>query len=1277
MVHRGRPRQTSADNPHIRAFRPSRMQTWTLSCKATPATLDVLCLVAIQWYQPTALTHLVSAAARLASRPLQSSDSLSFARTMYILDPNRSLGNNGFPESLTGMGDTDSGGVHPPLAPEGMQKSHTRQIPLEGQRGNASADSIALTQDSNAHALANQIFASGQVDSSDFDWNQVDIPQSLTQPTPPLRPGSTSTSIFPANGVSVGPPSRLQQDSIQSGRASWDGSSTASPLNPGFSSMTNATDDLRRQYSSLLNQTGQNVPTSTIPLASEGESSDAGNTSAGSTKRRRMTVSGADSLHESGRGRPHISQHQTQIQQKQQPVSPKVSHMTAGAHHRSRKHHESGHSLSSSPFFTHDQSSSGLVNSKQLEEMAAESLQRASAENRRTTDHQGHLSAMPTNSPPGLGFQHQRYLQQQQLQHQQEHFIAQSQQSQHQLQHHQPHNHHQPQQFPQSHQQAHSPPQRPALQRQRSTTAGHPESSRNIHKRYSGPGPRASFDASIGVDAPAHHNAHVYHSGGHAFQSIRPAHMGGSAASHPPGLGSSILKGQDPAMTGSAAANDFTRRKGWSNRVIDELLDFSHVLDPTGKILYATNSVQSLTGWTPSEIKGMSIYDIVHPQDLPALRRELQAALDDAEKQITLYYRIKRSPSQIAARAKTRLANASNDRHRLERSRSSSEATMTPTDSSSIMDPSDSNSGGDAEGRRHAKAYPAAAGELDPDAEWVTMEMTGHAYFPPTAVALEKREELAQQCDERSVPRKQEGTSHGQEARAEDDDDTATRSAGASRSNRGSLEEDRKSRGGAHSNASPPSAARTYELPLERETSAQCLFCSCRVYPTKSVLLLDSFLELKLENEKLRLELEQLNLNEDTAGGGGGARDQDARRPSLDIGFMGGEGRAAAPMSRDDSLGSRDDGLANQIEEATLPTPGVPNPLQGGVGEAKATLDASLGTDSTGPSSDGAGVGSTPQDQGADESKGVGTGDGGDGEANDVTNSLRKKKAKAGDDDEDRVCTDCGRTDSPEWRKGPLGPKTLCNACGLRYAKKVKRQPPRVNTQGGIGYQLPPSGSPDIGGGPSSLAGSPTQMPSNAMGIPMSAEMSNGGIGSTPMMSMGSQSRPGYSAMNSFSTESSLAGSADYRGMSMDHQASSGSGPPPLHRLPSTSQSAMHQFQQVPGGGGAGEVHYQHMPQFSQGYPPTPSSRPPFAHQPSSSSFVTSQDHMKQRHEQQQRQQHALQQSQQHALQQMHERHQQQLLHQQQQQQHHEQQQQQQMQMQGSASNAGGGPPMW
>ncbi|KAL2342223.1 hypothetical protein Fmac_010163 [Flemingia macrophylla] len=41
--------------------------------------------------------------------------------------------------------------------------------------------------------------------------------------------------------------------------------------------------------------------------------------------------------------------------------------------------------------------------------------------------------------------------------------------------------------------------------------------------------------------------------------------------------------------------------------------------------------------------------------------------------------------------------------------------------------------------------------------------------------------------------------------------------------------------------------------------------------------------------------------------------------------------------------------------------------------------------------------------------------------------------------DPDRFCTNfnCKTRKSPLWRKGPLGPKTLCNACGLQYIKTV------------------------------------------------------------------------------------------------------------------------------------------------------------------------------------------------------------------------------------------------
>ncbi|XP_045824359.1 putative GATA transcription factor 22 [Trifolium pratense] len=34
-----------------------------------------------------------------------------------------------------------------------------------------------------------------------------------------------------------------------------------------------------------------------------------------------------------------------------------------------------------------------------------------------------------------------------------------------------------------------------------------------------------------------------------------------------------------------------------------------------------------------------------------------------------------------------------------------------------------------------------------------------------------------------------------------------------------------------------------------------------------------------------------------------------------------------------------------------------------------------------------------------------------------------------------RVCSDCNTTTTPLWRSGPMGPKSLCNACGIRQRK--------------------------------------------------------------------------------------------------------------------------------------------------------------------------------------------------------------------------------------------------
>jgi len=56
------------------------------------------------------------------------------------------------------------------------------------------------------------------------------------------------------------------------------------------------------------------------------------------------------------------------------------------------------------------------------------------------------------------------------------------------------------------------------------------------------------------------------------------------------------------------------------------------------------------------------------------------------------------------------------------------------------------------------------------------------------------------------------------------------------------------------------------------------------------------------------------------------------------------------------------------------------------------------------------------------------------------------KRTKGGDGESQYCCYQCGSRSSPEWRRGPEGPKTLCNACGIRYSKKLQLERKEKNT---------------------------------------------------------------------------------------------------------------------------------------------------------------------------------------------------------------------------------------
>ncbi|PIL24287.1 transcription factor [Ganoderma sinense ZZ0214-1] len=137
----------------------------------------------------------------------------------------------------------------------------------------------------------------------------------------------------------------------------------------------------------------------------------------------------------------------------------------------------------------------------------------------------------------------------------------------------------------------------------------------------------------------------------------------------------------------------------------------------------------------------------------------------------------------------------------------------------------------------------------------------------------------------------------------------------------------------------------------------KCYFAMAQPYPSRNTAMLNTFLELKMENERLQQRVAQLRL----------------QSQALD-------GAADSFFSTSENFG-------------------VPA-VDGGRTNFEPGVGPSLVTD-------------------ADE------------------DGPRKKLKRAAA--EQHVCVTCGRTDSPEWRKGPNGPKTLCNACGLRWAKKARK----------------------------------------------------------------------------------------------------------------------------------------------------------------------------------------------------------------------------------------------
>jgi PAS domain S-box-containing protein len=216
-------------------------------------------------------------------------------------------------------------------------------------------------------------------------------------------------------------------------------------------------------------------------------------------------------------------------------------------------------------------------------------------------------------------------------------------------------------------------------------------------------------------------------------------------------------------------------------------------------------------------------------------------------------------------------------------------------------------------------------------------------------------------------------------------------------------------------------------------------FMMSRPYPTKNAALLDSFLEHKIENEKLTKRIAELK------------REEQEEMDQQDRAWQAKKLESTATPSESRGTETQTTSDAASSAYAAMPPPAKP-----GISNTALTrhnLDEVLASSRPDSINDKMArfEGVTHYDtiemltglryRDGERSQGISTGDTspalirGDAgiailvDKDNRGSSDKKKKLKVADE---YVCTDCGTLDSPEWRKGPSGPKTLCNACGCK-----------------------------------------------------------------------------------------------------------------------------------------------------------------------------------------------------------------------------------------------------
>lgn len=153
------------------------------------------------------------------------------------------------------------------------------------------------------------------------------------------------------------------------------------------------------------------------------------------------------------------------------------------------------------------------------------------------------------------------------------------------------------------------------------------------------PQPYTSVSATANPQPALIHNDAMQFTSNTGDSAVPPAPSAGVAPSFPTPA--------QPTLQGGSTLTEFTKRRNWPAKVVEELKDFLQILDAHGRIKYVSPSVTSLTGYESEELVDRFVKDLIHPDDLGIFTSDMNESIATGNP-LRMFYRLKKKDGSYA-----------------------------------------------------------------------------------------------------------------------------------------------------------------------------------------------------------------------------------------------------------------------------------------------------------------------------------------------------------------------------------------------------------------------------------------------------------------------------------------------------------------------------------------------------------------------------------------------------------------------------------------------------